>query len=117
MKISITDLAIIVGIIISTGSILNAILFAYLRTIFVSKRFLFCSKNGTPIYRTIDDCKDMEETMKKERREEGKRIETRLQEKVEAMEKGQKQFTENLMNLFAIQTQQITKAVTDAVRQ
>lgn len=115
MQISITDLAAIAGLVIVVGGAVNTVFLAWLRSRYVPRSFLFCPKNGKPIYRTIEDCKELEEEMKEERREKDERIEKHIQDKVEGMEKTQKQFMENLSGMFKIQTAEIARAVKAAV--
>lgn len=115
MQISLTDLAAIAGLIVVLGGIINTVFLTWLRSRYVPRSFLFCPKNGTPIYRTIEDCKKMEEELKNERREKDEQIEKQIQEKVETIEAAHAKFTENLMHLFKLQTAQITEAVRNAI--
>lgn len=114
MEISIKDLLALATFIVLVGGVFNAIIFAVLRSRFVPRSFLFCP-TGTPIYRTIKECKEMEIKLEKDRRERDGRIEKAMQEKVDAIEASHAKFTQDLMQLFKTQTTQIAEAVRTAV--
>jgi len=117
MNISLTDIATIAGLIVILGGIVNTVFLAWLRSRFVPRSFLFCSKNGTPIYRTISECEKELDKLKVMQREKDEQIAKQIREQMETIKADQKLFMTGLDKLFQAQTAQITAAVKNAVNQ
>lgn len=115
LKISVGDIYKIIGVMFLVGGAINAVFLVWLRSRYVPRSFIFCPRDGTPIYRTVDDCKEMEKKLEKERRERDKRIEKAMQDKVDSIEASNKRFTEDLLNMFKAQTDQISDVVKNAI--
>jgi len=115
LRMSVNDIIKIIGVMFLVGGALNTVFLIWLRSRYVPRSFIFCPRDGTPIYRTVDDCKEMEKKLEKERRERDKRVEKAMQEKVDAIEASNKRFTKNLLDMFKTQTAQISEVVKNAV--
>jgi len=111
-KFTLTDIIALFGVL----GIANTIFWAYMRTQYTPRSYLFCPKDGTPIYRTVDDCKELEEKKEMERKESEKRIEKSIDSKFKELKDSNHKFVENLKDLFKTQTKTLSDTIKDAVR-
>jgi len=106
-KLSFPDILAIFGII----GVLNTVFWAYLRTQYIPRSYLFHPKDGTPIYRTITDCKEKEKELKKEQKE----FKEHIQDEVESIKDSNEKFLKSLKGLLDTQTKNIENVVKNAV--
>ena len=109
------ELMIICTFLITGGGAAGAVAFAVLRSKFALKSCLFDIDDGTPIYRTVNRCKELEEERKIERRATADRIEKHVQDQIKTLEDNNKAFLKSLEGLFDTQTKQISEVVESAV--
>ncbi len=107
------ELMVIFTFICVAGGALGTVFFAVLRSRFALKSCLFDPTNGTPIYRTVERCKELEEEVKVERRATADRIEKHVEEQVAALKENNDLFLKSLEGMFVVQTKNITEAVKD----
>ena len=111
-KFTLQDIIAILAIL----GVANTIFWVYLRSQYVPRSYLFCPKDGTPVYRTVDDCVKLEEKKEMERKESEKRIEKSIDSKFKELKDSNDQFVKNLKDLFATQTKTLSDTIKDAVR-
>lgn len=110
-KFSLPDIVAILAILGAA----NTVFWVYLRSQYTPRSYLFCPKDGTPIYRTIEECVKLEEKKEMDRKETEKRIEKSIDNKFKEIKTTNDQFLKGLKDLFATQTKELTDVVKKAV--
>jgi len=111
-KFTLPDLVALFGIL----GVANTLFWAYLRSQYVPRSYLFCPKDGTPIYRTIEECIKLEEKKEMDRKDTEKRIEKSIDNKFKEIKEDNKQFVKNLKGLFETQTRELSDTIKSVVR-
>jgi len=94
----------------------NTLFWAYMRTQYVPRAYLFCPKNGTPIYRSIEDCIKLEEKREAVRKEREQRLEKTIDNKIKEIKDSNDLFVKGLRDMFATQNRELADVIKNAVR-